>query len=329
MDHQQKSVWNVVQPFVFGGLAGMAATVCIQPVDMVKVRIQLAGEGSKVWAEYILNKYNAEILTRFPSNNQKQQQVRTNPFQIATQIVRNESITSLYRGLSAGLLRQATYTTARMGLFNTFLSYAKRSNGPDQPVTFSQRAFAGLAAGGLGALVGTPADLALVRMQADGTLPVEKRVNYKGVGDAFLRIWRNEGTLALWQGAGPTVVRAMALNLGMLATYSEAKHHLERRIGDNATSKFGASAIAGFFASALSLPFVFVKTRLQKQRPDAGGVMPYKGSLDCARKVLMREGPMAFYRGFSVYYFRIAPHAMITLLIADGLNTLAKHYSSH
>ncbi|KAJ3053195.1 putative mitochondrial 2-oxoglutarate/malate carrier protein [Rhizophlyctis rosea] len=300
---QHKSLWGVVEPFVFGGLAGMAATVCIQPVDMVKVRIQLAGEGSK-------------------------QTIRTNPFHLASTIIRQESLPTLYKGLSAGLLRQATYTTARMGLFNSFLSYFKSQNGPNQPVSFGQRAMAGLAAGGLGALVGTPADLALVRMQSDGTLPVEKRANYKGVGDALGRIARTEGVGALWNGAGPTVVRAMALNLGMLATYSEAKHQLEHHIGPSLTTTLGASAIAGFFASFLSLPFDFVKTRLQKQRPDAMGKLPYGGSLDCAAKVAKREGVGAFYKGFSVYYFRIAPHAMITLLIADGLNAVAKHYSS-
>ena len=36
----------------------------------------------------------------------------------------------------------------------------------------------GLAAGGLGALVGSPADLTLIRMQADTNLPVEQRRNY-------------------------------------------------------------------------------------------------------------------------------------------------------
>jgi solute carrier family 25 oxoglutarate transporter 11 len=34
-------------PFVNGGIAGMTATTVIQPVDMVKVRLQLAGEGVK------------------------------------------------------------------------------------------------------------------------------------------------------------------------------------------------------------------------------------------------------------------------------------------
>lgn len=49
-----------------------------------------------------------------------------------------------------------------------------------QPIPLYQKAGAGLAAGGLGALVGSPADLSLIRMQSDATLPPEKRRNYTG-----------------------------------------------------------------------------------------------------------------------------------------------------
>lgn len=107
-----------------------------------------------------------------------------------------------------------------MGLFNTFLTLQQTPTptGGLPTTTFTQRAVAGLAAGGLGALIGTPADLALVRMQADGMLKPGLRKDYKNVADALMRITREEGVARLWNGAGPTVVRAMALNLGMLAT---------------------------------------------------------------------------------------------------------------
>jgi len=193
-------------------------------------------------------------------------------------------------------------------------------------VTYSQRALAGLAAGGLGALVGNPADLSLIRMQADGTLPLEQRRNYKNVFDALGRIVREEGVLALWKGATPTVVRAMALNLGMLASYSEAKAQLDKRFKPGMSNNLTASAIAGFFASLFSLPFDFVKTRLQKQRPDANGKLQYKGSIDCAMQVFRKEGAFAFYRGFPTFFTRIAPHVMISLLIMDGLDSMVKKY---
>lgn len=70
-----------------------------------------------------------------------------------------------------------------------------------------------------------------------------------------------------------------------------------------------ASAIAGFFASAMSLPFDFVKTRLQKQSKGPDGRLPYSGMVDCFRKVAKEEGITRFYRAFPTYYVRIAPHA--------------------
>lgn len=45
----------------------------------------------------------------------------------------------------------------------------------------------GVAAGSIGAFVGTPAEVALIRMTADGRLPVEQRRNYKSVVDALVR----------------------------------------------------------------------------------------------------------------------------------------------
>jgi len=85
----------------------------------------------------------------------------------------------------------------------------------------------------------------------------------------------------------------------------------------------------GFFASAFSLPFDFVKTRIQKQKPDPiTKELPYRNSIHCATKCLTEEGPMVFYRGFWTYYFRIAPHVMITLFAVDALNLFKKNYTS-
>ncbi|KAF9619027.1 hypothetical protein IFM89_004371 [Coptis chinensis] len=43
-------VWPTIKPFVNGGASGMLATCVIQPVDMIKVRIQL-GQGSPLGAK--------------------------------------------------------------------------------------------------------------------------------------------------------------------------------------------------------------------------------------------------------------------------------------
>ena len=43
-----KTAWQTAKPFVNGGLSGMLATCLIQPIDMVKVRLQLGAQGSPV-----------------------------------------------------------------------------------------------------------------------------------------------------------------------------------------------------------------------------------------------------------------------------------------
>nr|POF20128.1 putative mitochondrial 2-oxoglutarate/malate carrier protein [Quercus suber] len=295
-DFLHSPVVRAALPFVNGGLAGMAATTVIQPIDMIKVRLQLAGEGVKTGP-------------------------KPTPIGVTRDIIAAGKVMDLYTGLSAGLLRQAVYTTARLGFFDTFMkSLTLRAEQKGTKIGFGERATAGLAAGGLGALIGNPADLALIRMQSDGLKPAAERANYKGVVDALSSIARNEGVLRLWAGAYPTVVRAMALNFGQLAFFSEAKSQLkETSLGPRAQT-LTASAIAGFFASFFSLPFDFVKTRLQKQSKGPDGKFPYKGMFDCFGKVIREEGPLRFYRGFSTYYVRIAPHAMLTLLVADYLN---------
>jgi len=235
-------------------------------------------------------------------------------------MVKNEGFGAMYKGLSAGLLRQATYTTARLGIYNNLSTMAANAN-EGKAVPLWQKAACGLAAGGLGALIGTPADLTLLRMQADSTLPADQRRNYKGVGDAFVRIVREEGLGGLFTGATPTVVRAMALNMGMLATNDQAKEMLEGlgfEKGGNAVVLGGAS-LAGFAASACSLPFDYVKTQLQKMKPDANGKMPYSGAIDCALKTLAEGGPLKFYTGFPTYLVRIAPHATLTLVFLSAL----------
>jgi solute carrier family 25 oxoglutarate transporter 11 len=78
-------------------------------------------------------------------------------------------------------------------------------------------------AGFFGALLANPADLALIRMQADSQLPIAERRNYKNVFDAFSRISKEEGVSGLWRGATPTVIRAVVLNLAMLSSYDHAK----------------------------------------------------------------------------------------------------------
>merc|ERR1711879_293809 len=144
------------------------------------------------------------------------------------------------------------------------------------------------------------------------------RQGYTNVFTTMGKIVAADGIGGLMAGAGPTASRAMALNFGMLAFNASGKDALKSMGVEGPAQVFGASAIAGFFASFFSLPFDFVKTQMQKQKPDpATGALKYKSSIDCAMKTMAEGGPLRFYAGFPTFYVRIAPHAMITLIAQD------------
>lgn len=153
-------------------------------------------------------------------------------------------------------------------------------------------------------------------------MPADKRRNYKNVFDAFFRITREEGVMSCWKGCTPTVVRAMALNLGMLVSYDESKERLGKYLGPERanTTWVLSSFISGGIAATMSLPFDNVKTKMQKQTRNADGTFPYKSLLDCAYKTARNESITGFWAGLPTYIFRIAPHVMIVSLISYLVN---------
>ncbi|CAG9949016.1 unnamed protein product [Clonostachys rosea f. rosea IK726] len=277
------------KPFVVGGVSGLVATTCIHPIDVVKVRLQLAGQGARTSSQL-------------------------GAFETVRGIVSQGKVWDLYQGISAGYLRQIVYGTARLGLFYTFEdSFKRRARQQNRDITFMERGAAGVLAGGLGSMIGNPTEVALIRMQSDGAKPPAERANYRSVFDALGRIIRTEGIKGLWSGTSPTVIRACSTNFGQLTFFSESKHQLTVRTNLSPyMQSLVASAIAGFSATVLSLPFDFVKTRMQWQARRAGEGVAYKGFFDCIIKVAKTEGLSAFGRGFVPYFFRVAPHASWT-----------------
>ncbi|CAG0897620.1 unnamed protein product [Darwinula stevensoni] len=285
--------------FVFGGSAGMAATFFVQPLDLVKNRMQLSGVGGKA------------------------REHKTSLHAVAS-ILRNEGIIGIYSGLSAGLLRQATYTTTRLGIY-TWLFEKFSIQG--KPPGFAGKAGMGMAAGAVGAFVGTPAEVALIRMCADGRLPFNERRNYKNVFDALFRITREEGVLTLWRGALPTIGRAMVVNAAQLASYSQAKQILlgTGYFQDNILCHFGASMISGLITTAASLPVDIAKTRIQNMRY-IDGKPEYKGTMDVLGKVIRQEGIFSLWKGFTPYYARLGPHTVLTFIFLEQMNLMYRKH---
>jgi solute carrier family 25 oxoglutarate transporter 11 len=83
------------------------------------------------------------------------------------------------------------------------------------------------------------------------------------------------------------------------------------------TIRLAASAFSGVSVSLISLPFDNVKTKFMRMKKNKDGTLPYTGFLDCFAKSIRNEGLVGLWAGLSTYYMRIAPHAMITVLLQD------------
>lgn len=279
----------------------MTATVFVQPLDLIKNRMQLSGEGGKV------------------------REHRTS-FHAIARVVRSEGVLGLYNGLSAGLFRQATYSTTRLGVYQSLFDNFSGADG--KPPGVLTKIGIGVVAGAIGAFVGTPAEISLIRMTSDGRLPLEQRRGYKNVFNALFRISREEGILTLWRGCGPTMVRAMVVNAAQLATYSQAKQLLLTldHFHDNIICHFAASMISGLVTTLASMPVDIAKTRIQTMQT-INGVPEYKGAIDVLTKLIRREGFFSLWKGFTPYYARLGPHTVLTFIFLEQFRMLYYGYS--
>ncbi|TQS34342.1 hypothetical protein Golomagni_05277 [Golovinomyces magnicellulatus] len=178
-------------------------------------------------------------------------------------------ITSLWAGLSASILRQGTYSTARFGLHSSISSAVLTKSGRDSlPFTWNV-ACAGVA-GGIAGLVGNPTEVILVRMCADGAKNTSDRFVYSNAIQGLMRIGREEGIGAFTKGLAPNIVRSVFMNVAQIATYSSAKGYILKSIRqkDDIATHALASLAAGTVATTVCAPADVLKSRMQSS---AGG----------------------------------------------------------
>lgn len=187
-------------------------------------------------------------------------------FSFLKEVSKERGFLSLYKGLEAGIVRQIFYATSRFGLFEVIRDQVAKH----REVDFSSRLFSGVTSGALAALISCPAEVTLVRISNDATLPVEQRRNYKGVFNGFTRIFAEEGMSAFFRGSGPFVNRAMLVGAVQVGTYDQFKTTY-RGFGITSTlsNTFAAAMTSGLLYSIVTMPFETAKNQMAFQKPDA------------------------------------------------------------
>ncbi|KAL9152079.1 hypothetical protein ABFS82_11G095600 [Erythranthe guttata] len=317
-----------VKGFVEGGIASIVAGCSTHPLDLIKVRMQLQGEAAAAAPPPALR---PALAFQTPSSVAQNVRLtppppRVGPVAVGLRIVQQDGVVGLFSGVSATVLRQTLYSTTRMGLYDILKTKWSDPNTNNMPLT--RKIVAGLIAGGIGAAVGNPADVAMVRMQADGRLPAAQRRNYKSVVDAISQMSKGEGVASLWRGSSLTVNRAMVVTASQLASYDQIKETILDKglMKDGLGTHVTASFAAGFVASVASNPVDVIKTRVMNMKVEPGVAPPYAGAIDCAMKTIRAEGPMALYKGFIPTISRQGPFTVVLFVTLEQVRKLLKDF---
>ncbi|KAJ8347787.1 hypothetical protein SKAU_G00263760 [Synaphobranchus kaupii] len=262
--------------FFGAGTAGCIADLVTFPLDTAKVRLQIQGEsvhGTKGV------KYRGVFGT------------------IAT-MVRTEGPRSLYNGLVAGLQRQMSFASVRIGLYDSMKQFYTQGS---ENASIVSRLMAGCTTGAMAVAFAQPTDVVKVRFQAQVRL-TDGVKRYNGTMDAYRTIARDEGIRGLWKGCMPNITRNAIVNCAELVTYDIIKELILKYdlMTDNVPCHFTAAFGAGFCTTIVASPVDVVKTRFMNST--AG---QYSSAVNCAVTMLTKEGLTAFYKGFMPSFLRL------------------------
>uniref|UniRef100_A0A8C3UNQ1 Solute carrier family 25 member 12 n=1 Tax=Catharus ustulatus TaxID=91951 RepID=A0A8C3UNQ1_CATUS len=166
-----------------GGCAGGSQVIFTNPLEIVKIRLQVAGE------------------------------ITTGPRVSALSVIKDLGFLGLYKGAKACFLRDIPFSAIYFPVYaHSKMMFADESGHVGGLNLLAAGAIAGVPAASLV----TPADVIKTRLQVAARAG---QTTYSGVIDCFRKILREEGPSALWKGAGARVFRSSPQFGVTLVTY--------------------------------------------------------------------------------------------------------------
>jgi hypothetical protein len=233
-----------------------------------------------------------------------------------TSIFREEGIRGFYKGAAASVLRECTYSSLRMGLYEPIKTqYAIFFHNDDSPMVKWLSAFT---SGAIGSAIFNPIDVIKVRFQSQlPNIPPP----YSSIFDAFHTIYTEKGLKGLYIGTSATVTRAAFLTSAQLGSYDVIKNNIfVEMLGwdkEANSTHFAASIIASIITTTAANPADVVKTRVMN---DPNGLIggPSKHLMD----IWKVNGVHGFMKGWTASYLRIGPHTVISLVLIEKVRQM-------
>ncbi|KAJ5582960.1 hypothetical protein N7535_001580 [Penicillium sp. DV-2018c] len=219
-------------------------------------------------------------------------------------------------------MRQLTYGSVRIGLYETLKEKTKANNIPNSPPVLGL--LAGIS-GFVGAIFGNSSDIGNIRMQNDGSLPPHLRRNYRHIFDAWGQIRRHEGWRAFGQGLWPNAFRCGMMTSCQLASYDSFRDLIVTTTGvrdDHPGLHLSASFMAALVATTLCSPIDVIKTQLM-------GSSGKQSILQVVKELTRCEGLRWVFRGWTPGFVRLGPQTMATLVLLEQHKRLYRGYKEN
>jgi len=269
-----------------GSFARCTAAVIMCPADTIKTRLQFQDASPTAVKQYL--GFNDAFW----------------------KILKTEGPQGFTRGLGVRLV----YVLPAAGI--SFLCYEKVVEAFREPTTGYGGVvlpLVGIAGARLlGTTVRTPFDIAKNRLQIQATL--QQGFQYKNSWQAFTNLWKTDGVVGTLKLVPVSILRDAPFAFLYFTGYETMKTIQYRLLKKDvhqlqAWNHLLAGACAGGMASAMTVPFDVLKTRLQTQA--ALGEDKYKGISDGFKKIVTEEGFRGLTRGLSARLIYITPAAAI------------------
>lgn len=179
-----------------GGAAGAVAQTAIYPLELVKTRLQtFVGKDGKVPSLLKLSK----------------------------DIMQQEGPLAFFRGLLPSVIGIIPYAGIDLATYESLKKSSRKWLPANQEPGPLIQLSCGMLSGAVGATCVYPLQLVRTRLQAQG---LNSAVRYKGMVDAFQRIWREEGVRAFYKGLFPNLLKVLPAASITYITYEEMKKQL-------------------------------------------------------------------------------------------------------
>ncbi|KAB5580408.1 mitochondrial carrier domain-containing protein [Coniochaeta sp. 2T2.1] len=323
---QAKSVFH----FLAGLTSGLLSAVLLQPIDLLKTRVQQSGPHHSLRQTILDIRLQAQARTSSP--------------------LLPSALASLWRGTVPSALRTGFGSAVYFTTLNTirqnaaripFLSTSKTTSAAGSGVSSSSLAklsntgnlIAGSAARAFAGFLLMP--LTVIKVRYESSL-----YDYTSIPSAGRDILRRDGLRGFFAGFGATAVRDAPYAGLYVLFYEQSKKRLSAsrwllaetpsQTGTGTTTmgfsraaaiNFTSALSAGVFCSVLTNPFDAVKTRIQLQPGE------YKNMFAGGRKMLAEEGVRSMLDGLMLRMSRKALSSALAWTVYEELIRRAEGWS--